>query len=727
MSNKKEDTQSATNSFFDKPTERFINRELSWLEFNMRVLEEASNKSVPLLERIKFLSISASNLDEFYMIRVAGLKVQINNNVSRKSQDGYTPIQQLSLIKHKALELINKQIACWLEIKQELGKKDIRIVDANLLNAKDKNYLKKYFLKNIFPALSPLAVDKLHPFPFIPNLGLNLILSLQDHKNHRAFNAVVLIPNKLSRFIRLDNDSEVERFILLEEVIIMFKEKLFTGMDIIDHILIHLTRDSELEISDEAEDFVKFFENAEMKRRRGNAVALRISGERNSPLKELLMNELKINNEDIYHINGVLNMQGLKDLYDCERPDLKFTTYIERIPERINDFGGDCFAAIKAKDIVVHHPYETFDVVVKYLQQAALDNNVIAIKQTLYRTTYDSPIIKALIQAAEAGKAVTVIVELKARFDEESNIRLSRDLERAGAQVVYGFADLKTHAKLSLIVRNEEEGLRTYVHFGTGNYHPVTSRLYSDLSFFTCNESLCKDAAYLFNFLTGYSSPHDFENLAVSPVNLRNRLIKLIEDEIEHANSGRPAYIWAKMNSLIDKKIIDALYTASQAGVKIELIIRGICGLRPNIKGFSENIRVKSIVGRFLEHARIYCFGNGKPLPNENAKLYIASADWMPRNFDRRIEVMVPITNVTVHEQIMGQILLANIYDIKQSWILQADGNYVREKYEKQAFCAHDYFMTNPSLSGRGKSISEEELKLQREKLKKLHDTREAK
>ncbi|MDB2414458.1 RNA degradosome polyphosphate kinase [Rickettsiales bacterium] len=707
-----------TKPFFERPYDRFINRELSWLAFNERVLEEANNTNNPLLERVKFLSISASNLDEFFMVRVAGLKEQVRNKIETRSFDGLTPEQQLDHIMSRTSHLTENQQHCWAQLKLELKKESIYVVSKNDLSRADKKWLEGYFFDNLFPALSPIAIDPAHPFPFLPNLGLAILVSLESNKIHKNLDAVIPLPGKLDRFINIRNEDT--HFILLEDVVEIFKEIIFPKNEITGFGIIRITRDSDLEIEDEAEDLVSHFESAVKKRRRGSVIRLKVSPSTSSHLKNMIIKELNVSKSDISDRSIIPGLRDVYDLYNTPRSDLKFPKYSERFPERISDYGGDCFAAIAAKDIIIHHPYETFDVVASFLQQAARDPDVITIKQTLYRTSNNSPIVKALIEAAEAGKSVTVIVELKARFDEEANIRWARDLERAGAQVVFGFAELKTHAKVSLTVRREKSGLKSYVHFGTGNYHPVTAKVYSDLSFFTCNHDLCQDASHLFNYLTGYLAPKSFSKLIVSPINLRKKIIELINQEIEHAKNGKPANIWVKLNAITDPKIIDALYRASQSGVSIDLVIRGICGLRPGIKGFSDNIRVKTIVGRFLEHARIVCFGNGNQLPSKDAKVFISSADWMPRNFDGRVEVMVPIENETVHEQVIGQIMSANIKDKKQSWNLDSKGVYHREECTNNDFCAHEYFMTNPSLSGRGKALSKADLDQQKDKIYKV-------
>jgi polyphosphate kinase len=707
-----------TKPYFKKPSERFINRELSWLEFNNRVLQEAENKNVPLLERVKFLAISASNLDEFFMVRVAGLKEQLRNGINKTSNDGLTPKEQLSRIKDTTEGIILNQQKCWIHLKEELKDAGVYIESKKNLSSKDVEELNKFFLRNIFPALSPIAVDPAHPFPFIPNLGLAVVSQFFNEDEKKQQYSIVLLPAKLNRFVKIPDSKE--RYILLEDVIDIFKDELFPGKNITGYGVLHLTRDSELEIEEESEDLMNHFETVVKKRRRGRVIHLKLKLSKNHDLDDFLMKGLGVDIHDVIEVDEVPGMDRLMELHKCNKPKLKFKPYEERFPERINDFNGDCFAAIAAKDIIIHHPYETFDVVVKFLQQAARDPNVVAIKQTLYRTSNDSPIVMALIEAAEAGKSVTAVVELKARFDEESNIRWARNLERAGAQVVFGFVDLKTHAKVSLVVRREQENLKSYVHFGTGNYHPVTARTYSDLSFFTCEPILCNDAAYLFNYLTGYSSPDNFASIAVSPSSLRSTIMWHIENEIENAREGLPAAIWAKMNALIDPDIIDALYRASQEGVSIDLVVRGICGLRPGIKGFSENIRVKSIVGRYLEHARIICFSNGSALPSSNAKVFISSADWMQRNLNARVEVMIPVTNTTVHQQVLEQIMIANLKDEKQSWYLQPDGKYKRKSTSSKDFSAHEYFMTNPSLSGRGNAITEAESEKQRKKIYQL-------
>jgi polyphosphate kinase len=690
-----------------KPTKRYFNRELSWLFFNTRVMEEAQNPKVPLLERVRFLSISASNLDEFYMVRVAGLRTQVLAGMTTPSADGLTPEAQITKIERRAGKIVKRQGECWEKLITELAKEKIFIRKMKDLDQAQTERVKAIYENEVLPILSPLAVDPAHPFPFLPNLGFGMALSMDVQGRDDPMYGLIIIPAHVSRFIEVPGANKEKHYVLIEDVLENFASELFPDFDIKSTGLFRITRDSDIAVDEEAEDLVRHFEFLLKKRRRGRVIRLETGAGLDQDLREFLIDSFECWNEDIQDENTMLGLSDVSEIITKHNPKLLFPSFTARFPERIREFDGDCFAAIAAKDIVVHHPYEEFDVVIQFLKQAAADPNVVAIKQTLYRTSDDSPIVAALIEAAESGKTVTALVELKARFDEATNLRWARDLERAGVHVVYGFVGYKTHAKVSLVLRREGGSLKGYAHLGTGNYHAQNAKIYTDLALFTADKDMAEDVGKLFNYVTSYSRPRDLHKLVVAPMGLRDATYKHIDAEIAFAKAGKPACIWAKMNSLVDSDMIEKLYEASQAGVQIDLVVRGICCLRPGVEGLSENIRVKSIVGRFLEHSRVVCFGNGSAMPHDEAKVFVSSADWMPRNLDRRVETLIPIEDPTVHGQVLDQIMVANLVDTANSWSLGPKGKYKRIKTESdiEPFSAHGYFMKNPSLSGRGQAL----------------------
>lgn len=690
--------------------ERYYNRELSWLQFNKRVLAEARNPANPLLERLRFVSIAASNLDEFFMVRAAGLIGQQKAGVGGRSIDGLTPSQQLSRIQEFAARLATDKLDCWRTIRKELAANSIELIEEDGLSADDIVWLRKEFLAKMFAILTPLNIDPAHPFPFIHNKGLTLVVSMKQPRGGKM-NGLIPIPPQLPRFVQLPATSghSRHRFVSIETVIGLCLDELYPSLlDVHPVGSFRVLRDSDIEYEEEAEDLTIAYEALLRRRRRGDVIRLEVEEKMPAELRRYVMAQLEVTDDLVYVKDGLLGLSDISRMIVDDIPELLFEQFTPRSPERVEDYSGDVFATIRNKDFIVHHPYESFEVVLRYLRQAVSDPNVLAIKWTLYRTSAEnSPIVEALKEAAEFGKSVTAVIELKARFDETTNIQLARDMEKSGVHVVFGFQQMKTHAKLGLVVRREGDAMATYCHIGTGNYHPQTARIYTDLSYFTDDPTIGSDVMRIFNFVTGYGRPTALAELAASPVGIRERIVEHIDAEIAHAKAGRPAGIWWKLNSIVDRAIIDKLYEASSAGVEIDLIVRGICCLRPGIPGLSDNIRVRSVIGRFLEHARIYCFGQGTELPSRDAAVYISSADMMERNLDRRVEVMVPLKNPTVHAQVLDQIMAANLKDNEQSWMVLPDGSSerIQPATDEEHFNLHKYFMTNPSLSGRGQAL----------------------
>ena len=692
----------------NEDSNRYVNRELSWLSFNRRVLAESENTDYPLLERLRFLSISGSNLDEFTTVRIAGLEGQVQRSIDTTGIDGRSPRQQLDAIREKVLELETRQQESLEELRTLLTVQGIVLATVDQLSKREQEWLEEYFENDILPLITPQAIDPSHPFPFVASGGMGVLFRLKRGKRKGELVEMVLIPSGAPRFVRVPGDTAI--YVAIEQLVTRFAQLMFPSFKILGDGIFRVLRDSDIEIEDEAEDLVRYFRTAIQRRRRGRAVLLELDEECDPSAEALLRDQFDVDAAMIVKTGGMLGLSDLDVICDEPRPDLKFAPFSPRYPERVLAHDGDVFTAIGEKDIIIHHPYESFEVVVDFLHQAALDPNVVSIKQTLYRAGDQSPVVAALIDAAQNGKAVTAVVELKARFDEERNIRWAHELERAGVQVIYGFTDWKTHAKVSLVVRREDDKYRTYCHFGTGNYHPVNARIYTDLSFFTADPALGRDAAKMFNFITGYIEPDELEHIAISPLGMREALNDLIDAEIANANAGKPSGIWVKLNSITNKPIIDKLYEASAAGVEVRMVVRGICSLRAGIPGLSENISVKSVIGRFLEHGRMWCFANGKALPSRSAKVFMTSADAMSRNLDRRVEVLVPITNKTVHDQVLKQVMLANILDTEQSWRLDPDGQYRRMRKGENGFNCHEYFMANPSLSGRGAALEKHDV-----------------
>ena len=679
--------------------ERFFNRELSWLAFNERVLSLAEGDDKPLGERIRFLAISADNLNEFFMVRVAGLRQLVDRGFKRLPKDDVDVDQLLAQIMARSAKLMARQNQVLPELIGCLRDKNIHVLSDIPDDEQDRLWLEDWFLDSVLPLITPTTLDPSHPFPFFHNDGKGMMLEMTS-PNSKPLQSVILLPANLPRFVKLPGDGL--RLVLVEAVIRAGIAKIYPRHQLVSAAMFSILRDSEIEIDDEANDLIHEFENALRARQRGNVVLLTLSKDAPKPIRHLLKSAMGIDENNFFDTDGPVALNNFSELLDYIPKHLLFPVFTPRFPQRIRDFNGDCFAAIRNKDIIVHHPYESFEVVVRYLQQAATDPDVLAIRQTLYRTTSNSPIVKALIQAAENGKTVTAVIELKARFDERNNIQLARALGRAGVQVAYGLTDLKIHLKMSLVVRREHGKLVSYTHVGTGNYHSITAGIYTDLSYFTCDKDVGRDAYEIFKYLTSHVQPDKLKRSFISPHQSFPQLKLMILDEIKNCKNGLPSGIWLKCNSLVDHRLIGLLYEASQAGVPIEIMARGICCLRPGVAGLSETITVRSIIGRFLEHGRIYVFANGGEFLSDKNMVMISSADLMPRNLRRRVECFMRLENPTIRKQVLHQIMVALLRDEKNSWYLQPDGSYVHPQTDETSFSCHEYFMSNPSLSGLG-------------------------
>ncbi len=667
-----------------------FNRELSLLEFQRRVLEEAQDPSNPLLDRVKFLSIVGSNLDEFFMVRASGLKKQISAGIVDLPPDGMTPAEQMAAIRKIAGQLMVQARECFhKDLLPLLNKAGIHVLNYDQLDDKQRLSVSKYFEEVIFPVLTPLAFDPGHPFPHISNLSLNLAVLICDPQDEEHF-ARIKVPDTLPRFVPIKRSSGSTRkdgtppyhhyFVYLEQVIAAHLDKLFPGMEILETHPFRVTRDADMEIQElEAADLLETMEQSVRQRKFGNVVRVTVDDSMPARMREILIVNLEIERQDLYTVPRPLGLSDVMQLYQVDRHDLKEPQFVPATPAalRIETYDGNLFAAIRKEDILLHHPYESFTPVVDFLKIAARDPDVLAIKQTLYRVGRKPPVVQALLEAVENGKQVAVLVELKARFDEESNIGWAKTLERAGVHVIYGLLGLKTHSKIALVVRREGEGIRRYIHLGTGNYNAVTAQLYEDLGMFTCDEEIGADSTDLFNYLTGYSAKKEYSKLLVAPINLRSRMVSLIQREIEHARRGEKAHLIFKTNALVDRPIIQLLYQASQAGVKIDLLARGICCLRPGVKNLSENIQVISVVGRFLEHSRIYYFHNAG-----NSEIFLGSADLMPRNINRRVEVLFPVQDARLVHYLREEVLETYLSDNVKARRMLPDGSYERVKAE---------------------------------------------